>query len=122
MAGAAGAGEGAGGEGACVIAGAVLVGAGSGGAGFFGGGVFGGGVGAGGGASVINTASTVFSVIRTTWRAKPDEIAHSNKACNKTTRPMPVKCLRGERCRAAYGEAAIVVMGVADASACEEGE
>ena len=81
-----------------VMAGAVLLGAGGGGAGV---GVLGGcgvlGVGAGGGASVIKTASTVFSVMRTTWRAKPDEIAHNNKACNSTTRPMPVKCLRGER-------------------------
>ena len=51
------------------MAGAVLVGAGGGGAGVFGGGVFGGGVGAGGGASVISTASTVFSVMRTTLRA-----------------------------------------------------
>ena len=79
-----------------VMAGAVLVGAGGGGAGVLGGGVLGAG-GAGGGASDINTASTVFSVMRTTWRAKPDEIAHSNKACKSTTRTMPVRCLRGER-------------------------
>ncbi len=71
MAGAAGAA--AGGVGAWVMAGAGLVGAGGGGAGVFGGGVFGAGVG-GGGASVINTASTVFSVMRTTLRAKPDEM------------------------------------------------
>ena len=97
MAGAAGAG--AGGVGAWVIAGAVLVGAGGGGAGVFGGGVL--GAGAGGGASVISTASTVFSVMRTTLRAKPDEMAHSSKACNSTTKPMPVRCLRGVRWRAA---------------------
>ena len=78
MAGAAGAA--AGGVGAWVMAGAVLVGAGGGGAGVLGGGVFGGGVGAGGGASVISTASTVFSVMRTTSRAKPLEMAHSSKA------------------------------------------
>ncbi len=94
MAGAAGAA--AGGVGACVMAGAVLVGAGGGGAGVFGGGVFGAGVG-GGGASVINTASTVFSVMRTTLRAKPDEMAHNNSTCRSTTKPMPVRCLRGER-------------------------
>jgi len=87
----------AGGVGAWVMAGAVLVGAGGGGAGVLGGGVLGGGVGAGGGASVINTASTVFSVMRTTWRAKPDEIAHNSNACKSTTKPMPVRCLRGER-------------------------
>jgi hypothetical protein len=45
-----------------------------------GGGVLGGGVGAGGGASVISTASTVFSVMRTTSRAKPLEMAHTSKA------------------------------------------
>lgn len=95
MAGAAGAA--AGGVGAWVIAGAVLVGAGGGGAGVLGGGVFGGGVGAGGGASVISTASTVFSVILTTLRAKPQAMAHNNNACNKITKPMPVRCLRGER-------------------------
>ena len=95
IAGAAGAA--AGGVAAWVMAGAVLVGAGGGGAGVFGGGVLGGGVGAGGGASDINTASTVFSVMRTTLRAKPDEIAHSSKACNSTTKLMPVRCLRGER-------------------------
>ena len=93
IAGAAGAA--AGGVGAWVMAGAVLVGAGGGGAGVLGGGVL--GAGAGGGASVINTASTVFSVMRTTLRAKPDEIAHNKSTCNNTTRPMPVKCLRGER-------------------------
>ena len=95
MAGAAGAGAGTGGAGAWVMAGAVLVGAGGGGAG--GGGALGGGVGAGGGASVMSTASTVFSVIRTTLRAKPEAMAHSNNACNKTTQTMPVRCLRGER-------------------------
>ena len=72
----------AGGVGAWVMAGAVLVGAGGGGAGDFWGGVLGGGVGlgggGGGGASVIKTASTVFSVSRTTWRAKPDEMAHKS--------------------------------------------
>lgn len=83
------------------MTGAVLVGAGGGGAGVFGGGVLGVGAGAGGGASVINTASTVFSVMRTTLRAKPDEMAHSKSACNNTTKPMPVRCLRGERWRAA---------------------
>lgn len=93
MAGAAGAA--AGGVGAWVMAGAVLVGAGGGGAGVLGGGVL--GVGAGGGASDISTASTVFSVILTTLRAKPEAIAHNNNACNKITKPMPVRCLRGER-------------------------
>ncbi len=94
MAGAVGAA--AGGVFVWVMAGAVLVGAGGGGAGVLGGGVVG-TARAGGGASDINTASTVFSVMRTTLRAKPDEIAHNNKACNSTTSPMPVKCLRGER-------------------------
>ena len=103
IAGAAGAGgAAAGGAIGWVIAGAVLVSAGGGGAGVFGGGgVLGGGAGVGGGASVINTASTVFSVIRTTLRAKPDEIAHNKRTCNSTTKAMPVKCLRGERCRVA---------------------
>ena len=94
MAGAVGAA--AGGVLVCVMAGAVLVGAGGGGAGVFGGGALG-AAGAGGGASDINTASTVFSVMRTTLRAKPDEIAHSSNACNSTTKPMPVRCLRGLR-------------------------
>ena len=98
MAGAVGAA--AGGVLVCVIAGEVLVGAGGGGAGVLGGGVLG-AAGAGGGASDINTASTVLSAIRTTWRAKPDVIAHSSKACNSTTKPMPVRCLRGVRWRAA---------------------
>ena len=84
-----------------VMAGAGLAGAGGGGAGvgILGGGVLGVGAGGGGGggASVINTASTVFSVIRTTCLAKPDVIAHSNTACNSTTNPMPVRCLRGAR-------------------------
>ena len=93
MAGAAGAA--AGGVGAWVMAGAVLVGAGGGGAGVFWGGVL--GAGAGGGASDISTASTVFSVILTTLRAKPEAMAHNNNACNKITKPMPVRCLRGER-------------------------
>lgn len=93
MAGAAGAA--AGGVGAWVMAGAVLVGAGGGGAGVLGGGVL--GAGAGGGASDINTASTVFSVILTTLRAKPEAMAHNNNACNKITKPIPVRCLRGER-------------------------
>lgn len=93
MAGAAGAA--AGGVGAWVMAGAVLVGAGGGGAGVFGGGVL--GAGAGGGASDISTASTVFSVILTTLRARPEAMAHNNNACNKITKPMPVRCLRGER-------------------------
>jgi hypothetical protein len=77
------------------MAGAVLVGAGGGGAGVFWGGVL--GAGAGGGASDISTASTVFSVILTTLRAKPEAMAHNNNACNKITKPMPVRCLRGER-------------------------
>lgn len=87
----------------CVMAGAVLVGAGGGGAGVgvCGGGVLGVGMGAGaglgGGASVINTASTVFSVKRTTCLAKPEVIAHSNNACKSTTKAMPVRCLRGAR-------------------------
>ena len=93
MAGAAGAA--AGGVWAWVMAGAVLVGAGGGGAGVLGGGVL--GAGAGGGASDISTASTVFSVILTTLRAKPEAMAHNNNACNKITKPMPVRCLRGER-------------------------
>ena len=96
MAGAAGAGAGAGGVGAWVMAGAVLVGAGGGGAGVLGGGVL--GAGAGGGASVISTASTVFSVMRTTLRAKPDEIAHNNKACNASTSAMPRVWRRNPRC------------------------
>ena len=83
----------AGGVVAWVMAGAALVGAGGGGAGDLGGGAG----GAGGGASDISTASTVFSVMRTTWRAKPEEIAHSSKPCKSTTKPMPVRCLRGER-------------------------
>ncbi len=94
MAGAVGAA--AGGVLVCVMAGAALVGAGGGGAGVLGGGVLG-AAGTGGGASDINTASTVFSVIRTTLRAKPDAIAHSNSACKSNTNPMPVRCLRGER-------------------------
>jgi hypothetical protein len=106
MAGAVGTGAGAGAAvGGCVIAGAVvLVGAGGGGAAgvLGGGGVFGAGAGVGGGgASVIKTASTVFSVMRTTLRAKPEEMAQSNRACRTTTPAMPAKCLRGERCRAA---------------------
>jgi hypothetical protein len=92
-----------------VMAGAVLVGTGGGGAGVFGGGVL--GAGAGGGASDINTASTVFSVMRTTLRAKPEEIAQSISTCSTTTRPMPVRCLLGERWRAAYGLAAEVEYG-----------
>ncbi len=79
-----------------VMAGAVLVGAGGGGAGVFWGGVLG-ATGVGGGASDISTASTVFSVMRTTLRAKPDEMAHNSNACNSTTQPMPVRCLRGVR-------------------------
>jgi len=94
MAGAVGAA--AGGVLVCVMAGAVLVGAGGGGAGVLGGGVFG-AAGAGGGASDINTASTVFSLRRTTLRARPDEMAHSNNACETTTQPMPIRCLRGVR-------------------------
>jgi hypothetical protein len=39
----------------------------------------------------------VFSVILTTLRAKPEAMAHNNNACNKITKPMPVRCLRGER-------------------------
>jgi hypothetical protein len=35
--------------------------------------------------------------MRTTLRAKPDEMAHNKSTCNNTTRPIPVKCLRGER-------------------------
>ena len=99
MAGAVGAAT-AGGVAAWVIAAWLMagaVGAGGGGAGVLGGGVLGGGVGAGGGVSDINTASTVFSVMRTTLRARPDAIAHNKSACNSTTKPMPVKCLRGER-------------------------
>lgn len=98
MAGAAGAaGAAAGGVGVWVMAGAVLVGAGGGGVGVLGGGVFGGGVGVGGGASVINTASTVFSVMRTTWRAKPEAMPQSNNACKTITKTIPVRCLRGAR-------------------------
>ena len=82
-----------------LIAGAVLVGAGGGGAGVLGGGVL--GAGAGGGASDTNTASTVFSVIRTTLRAKPEAMAHNSKACSTTTSEMPMKCLRCWRWRAA---------------------
>ena len=94
MAGAAGAA--AGGVAVWVMAGAVLVGAGGGGAGVLGGGVLGAGAG-GSGASDINTASTVFSVMRTTLRANPDEIAHNSNRCSNTTSVMPVRCLRGER-------------------------
>ena len=99
MTGAVGAGGvAAGGMLGCVMAGAALVGAGGGGAGVLGGGVLGVGAGAGGGgASVSNTASTVFSVRRTTFLAKPELIAHKSKTCNSTTRPTPVRCLRGER-------------------------
>ena len=108
-AGGAGAGVGAdtGGATGWVMAGAVLFGAGGGGAkvGVLGGGGVlgeGSGVGAdGGGASVNNTASTVFSAIRTTLWARPEEMTHSNKPCNSTTRPIPKRCLRGERCRSA---------------------
>lgn len=85
----------------CVMAGAVLVGAGGGGAGvgILGGGLLGVGAGAsgGGGASVINTASTVFSVKRSTCLPKPEVIAHSSSACKSTTKPMPVRFLRGLR-------------------------
>lgn len=83
-----------------VMAGAVLVGAGGGGAGVgvLGVGAWGVGAGAGGGgASVINTASTVFSVKRTTCLAKPEVIAHSSSVCKSTTKPMPVRFVRGER-------------------------
>ena len=101
MAGAVGAGGGAtAGMVGCVMAGAALVGAGGGGVGVgvLGGGVLGVGAGAGGGgASVSSTASTVFSVMRTTFLAKPELIAHNSKACKSTTRPTPVTCLRGER-------------------------
>ncbi|WP_310628253.1 hypothetical protein, partial [Limnohabitans sp.] len=72
---------------------------GGGGAGGLGGGALGGG--AGGVASDINTASTVFSVMRTTLRAKPEAMAHSSKRCSTSTSAMPVKCLRVERWRAA---------------------
>jgi len=85
-----------------VMAGAVLLGAGGGGAGVFGAG--GGGVlgaGAGGGASDMSTASTVFSVMRTTLRAKPDVMAHNSTRCSTTTSAMPMRCLRGERWRVA---------------------
>ena len=101
MAGAVGAGgAAAAGMVGCVMAGAALVGAGGGGVGVgvLGGGVLGVGAGAGGGgASVSSTASTVFSVMRTTFLAKPELIAHNSKACKSTTRPTPVTCLRGER-------------------------
>ncbi len=93
MAGAVGAGAG---SAVWVIAGAVLVGAGGGGTGVLGGGVLG-ATGVGGGASDMSTASTVFSVMCTTRRARPEEIAHSSKPCKSTTKPMPVRCLRGER-------------------------
>ena len=96
IAGAVGVGAAAGGVLGWVMVGAALVGAGGGGAGVLGGGILGEGAG-GGGASVINTASTVFSVMRTTFRAKPEVIAHSSNACNSTTKPMPVRCLRGAR-------------------------
>ena len=79
----------------CVMAGAVLVGAG-GAAGVLGGGVLG-AAGAGGGASDISTASTVFSLKRTTLRASPEEIAHNSNACSAMTQPMPTRCLRGVR-------------------------
>ena len=86
-----------------MIAGAALVGAGVGaaGAGVFGGGVLGGGAGAGGGASDINTASTVLSAMRTTFFAKPEEMAHNSNKCSTTTSAIPVRCLRGVRWRAA---------------------
>ncbi len=98
MAGAAGAAA-VGDVGAWLIAVAGALGVGGGGAGGLGGGVLGGGEG--GGASDINTASTVFSVMRTTLRASPEEMAHSSKRCSTTTSAIPVKCLRGERWRAA---------------------
>jgi len=101
MAGAVGAA--AGGVGDWVMAGAVLV-DGGGGVGVFGGGVL--VAGAGGGASLINTASTVLSAMRTTWRAKPELMAHNNSRCSATTNPISVRCLRVERCRLAYGEVA----------------
>ena len=82
-----------------LMTGVVGVGEGAAGVGVLGGGVC--GVGAGGGASDISTASTVFSVMRTTWRAKPELMAHHNKPCNSTTSARLVKCLRGERWRAA---------------------
>ena len=51
----------------------------------------GGGVGAtAGGASAISRASTVWCVARTTSRAKPDNKAHSNKACKPSTQAMPM--------------------------------
>jgi hypothetical protein len=63
-----------------------------------------GGVGAGGGASDISTASTVFSVIRTTCCANPELMAHHSKPCNNTTSARLANSLRGERWRAAYVE------------------
>ena len=104
-AGGAGAGADTGGATGWVMAGAVLFGAGGGGAkvGVLGGGGVlgeGSGVGAdGGGASVNNTASTVFSAIRTTLWARPEEMTHSNKPCKATTSAMLARCLRGLRWR-----------------------
>ena len=69
------------------ITGAGAVGAGVGG----GGGVF--GAGGGGGLGVLSDsskASTVFSVSLTTWRAKPDWMAHNSKPCKTNTPAMPI--------------------------------
>lgn len=101
-AGVAGAALGAGGGALGVlITGVAEVGVGAAGVGVLGGGVFGACCGAGGGASDNSSASTVFSVIRTTWRASPELMAHNNSACSAMTKPMLVKCCLGARWRCA---------------------
>jgi hypothetical protein len=70
-----------------------ITGAGAVGAGVGGGGVFGAGGGGGGGLGLLSDsskASTVFSVSLTTWRAKPDWMAHNSKPCKTNTPTMPI--------------------------------
>lgn len=89
-------GAGAGGVTGTLITGAVVLGTTGAGAVGVGGGVLGGGGagGGGGGLGVLSDsskASTVFSVTLTTWRAKPDWMAHNSKPCNTNTQAMPVR-------------------------------
>ena len=99
-------GAGLGGAAGTVIDGVMLVGVGagatSGGGGVLGGGgggVGGGGAGGGGTLSLSSMATTLTSVIFTTFCAKPDCSAHSSSPCNTTTAAMLARCLRGLRCR-----------------------
>ena len=89
-------GAGAGGVTGTLITGAAVLGTtGAGAVGVGGGGVLGGGgAGGGGGVGVLSDsskASTVFSVTLTTWRAKPDWMAHNSKPCKTSTPTMPIR-------------------------------